>query len=174
MDSNSPKAPPRRVLQMVAELHVRGYQRLRIIPFFRPTGHWRCAITTASNTRPDHGAYWVDSTPGLYAMYTSAAGRRVFDWEDADHATPSGLARRFIERFSDLAAAGYGPDWLYAGWYAHMLHLTWGHGVPVAYFDDCTAPTWYLWCSGSERKIPLPPPGLGVLDANALQFEFSI
>jgi hypothetical protein len=165
MNANSPKAPERTVLQMVAELHVRGYQRLRIIPHFRSTGFWRCGITTVFDARPDHGACAVDSDERLLPQYSSAGARTLYDWKDADHATPSGLARRFIKRFPDLAAAGYCPDWLYAGWYIHMLHRTYGHGVPFAWWDDATGPTWFLCCSGSERRIPLPPPGLAVLNS---------
>jgi len=47
----------RKVLRMVTELHVRGYQRLRIAPGMAPSGcSWRCSITPATNISSRHGA----------------------------------------------------------------------------------------------------------------------
>ena len=62
----------------------------------------------------------------LVAHYTSAAGAEFFDWTDAALDSPSGLARKFIGRFAQIVEAGRGSDWLYAGWYVEMLHLTYG------------------------------------------------
>jgi hypothetical protein len=69
----------------------------------------------------------------------------------------------FIERFPAVAAAGYGEDWLYAGWYQHMMHWTYPDAFPIAYAD------WYdepaggrLPTIGGEptgRLISAPPPG---------------
>jgi len=59
----------------------------------------------------------------LAAHYSSGSEREYFNWKDAGHATPSKLADLFIERFPEIAAAGRGSDWLYAGWYLDMLHL---------------------------------------------------
>src|SRR4051812_21281666 len=81
----------RRVLRMISELHVRGYQRLRMVPHLYALGTWRCGITWAANTRPDHGAIACDGTFEATPQYTSASGREVFAWADATHLTPSRL-----------------------------------------------------------------------------------
>jgi len=45
------------VLAMVAELHKRGYQRLRVMPFTSPNGlYWRCWIGPAELFYRNHGA----------------------------------------------------------------------------------------------------------------------
>ncbi|GGG46532.1 hypothetical protein GCM10010964_37370 [Caldovatus sediminis] len=38
-----------RVLAMVGDLHKRGYQRVRVMPYMAPSGcHWRCEIVPAA------------------------------------------------------------------------------------------------------------------------------
>ena len=151
-------SPERSVLKMIAELHVRGYQRLRIVPHIYSLGTWRCGITPASNVRPDHGAIAVSWAAELLVQHTSANGNKYFGWEDAKQTTPSGLARRFIERFPRIAEAGYGPDWEYAGWYTHLLHQTYPDAVPYA-FHDYAPVTWFLYTNVDTIRIPLPPAG---------------
>ena len=143
----------RHVLRMVAELHVRGYQRLRIGPGMSPSGaHWRCASTPVSNILRSHGArlaHW--DSPA--AHYSSADGRRYFDWADAAHATPPRLAELFIARCPEIAAAGYGEDWLYVGWYQHMLHVTYPDAFPIAYADwECEPASGGLATIGGRRR----------------------
>jgi hypothetical protein len=42
----------RKALLMVGELHVRGYQRLRIAPGMSASGcYWRCSVTPAAHIR---------------------------------------------------------------------------------------------------------------------------
>src|SRR5437016_1566977 len=114
----------RKVLAMVTELHVRGYQRLRIAPGMSASGcSWRCSITPATNISNRHGARML-SWDTLAAHYSSSQEREYFEWKDAAHASPSRLARIFIERFPEIAEAGRGSDWIYAGWYLEMLNLT--------------------------------------------------
>jgi hypothetical protein len=46
---------------MVSELHILGYQRLRIAPWVSPDGeHWRCSVTPITNISQKHGARLVD------------------------------------------------------------------------------------------------------------------
>src|SRR3954468_22584387 len=99
----------RKVLRMLAELHVRGFQRLRIAPGMSGSGcHWRCSITPATNISCRHGAR-MRSWDLLAAHYTTGQERKYFGWEDASHVTPSRLAELFVERFPAIAEAGRGP-----------------------------------------------------------------
>lgn len=152
----------RKVLRMVAELHVRGFQRLRIAPGMSASGcYWRCSVTPVTNVSIWHGARLV-SYDTLAAHYSAGSEREYFGWKDAGHATPSRLADLFIERFPEIVAAGRGSDWLYAGWYLEMLHLTYPDAIPIAY-ADWDLPKDYIQTIGgrSDARIPLPPPGLG-------------
>lgn len=71
----------RKVLLMVSELHVRGYQLLRIAPGMAPTGlHWRCTITPASNILISNGALMKQWKEDLCAAYSSGQDRNYFGW----------------------------------------------------------------------------------------------
>jgi len=154
----------RTMLKMIAELHVRGYQRLRIVPHIASVGAWRCGITPATNTRADHGAIPVDWSSERLPQYTQASGKNYFQWEDSSYLTPSRLANRFIERFPAVAREGYGPDWLYAGWYVELLQRTHPDLLPIA-LAEYTDTTHFLKTTDPRVTIPLPPPGMAVADA---------
>ena len=156
----------RKVLRIVTELHIRGYQRLRIAPGMSPSGcHWRCSITPATNISRQHGAQ-MESWDRLAAHYSSGQEKKYFGWEDAAHVSSSGLAELFIDRFPEIAEAGRGSDWLYVGWYLEMLHLTYPDSLPIAY-ADWDLPKGCLASTGGKHdvRIPLPPPGWGPEDS---------
>jgi hypothetical protein len=107
--------------------------------------------------------HWNEWDNPLIARYTSGDEGSYFGWTDAAHTTPSGLARRFVERFPEIVAAGNGSDWLYAGWYVEMLHLTYPDALPFAIADwempDGYIPTTSPVPNQPEVQIPFPPPG---------------
>jgi hypothetical protein len=109
-----------RVLAMVGELHKRGYQRLRVMPYIYATGHWRCWIGPATLFYRNHGAMLMERD-SLVARYTSGAGNHYFDWEDAASDTARTLADKFLQRFAALTQCGRGWDYLYGGWYERLL-----------------------------------------------------
>lgn len=153
------RAKFRKILYLGHELHLRGYQRLRISPGISNCGcHWRCAITPITNILRCHGAR-VANWFGPVARYSSASDDHYFGWQDGASLTPSAMAERFIKSFPDIAAAGKGSDWLYAGWYVEMLHLTYPDALPIAY-SDFDLPDDHLTADGEQLfSIPLPPPG---------------
>ncbi len=152
----------RNVLRLVAELHLRGYQGLRIAPGMSPSGmNWRCSITPVTNISVNHGAKMVDWN-GLAFHYTTSLRTHYFEDADMPYTTPSHLANLFVKRYPELVEAGKGSDWSYAGWYVEMLHLTYPNSFPIAY-ADWEVPDGYLMTTGerTDIRIPMPPPGLG-------------
>ncbi len=159
--------PCRKLLRAVAELHVRGYQRLRIVPYIYDLGTWRCPILPAMYVSRTHGARWIENPPDeMMAWYSSASEREYWDWRDEHHCSPAKLADVFLDRFPHIAALGYAQDWLYAGWYQHMLHLTYPDSLPISW-DEQQTDLNFRTCLGLYRgtgSIPLPPPGYSTLD----------
>lgn len=153
--STSPSSDPvvkraTRLLSMVHELHKVGYQRLRICAGRSVTGEeWRLHIVPASETTADG---WMANGIGTWPSYTSADGKQFFGWTDADGDDARGLAHKFIARFPDVAAAGLGQDWLYAGWFTEVLGRAEHEQLPAFYggFDFSPA-------DGEN----LPPPAVG-------------
>ena len=123
----------RRFLAMIHELHKLGYQGIRISPGWSPAGiHWRCSVAATPNIGPD-GWSLIDYCEG--AHYSSAAGARFFEWEDAPRKSPRQLAQMFIERFPRLASASIGMDYAYAGWIVALLGAV-EHGRLPAFHAD--------------------------------------
>ncbi len=153
----------RKVLRVVGELHLRGYQRLRISPGVSSSGgYWRCSVTPASNISSENGAQMLEWRE-CDAHYSSADGRRYFGWIDMARATPSALADRFLREFQEIAREGHGRDWLYAGWYVELLHITYPDVLPEAYGDHVDS-TLRIPCGGLRNGVfvPAPPPGPGM------------
>ena len=153
-----PLRPMRKLLRAVAELHTRGYQRLRIAPYIAGSGAWRCMVVPALYTSARNGAWLADGVSDDLPTYSEASGREYWGWNDTHHCTPSQLADVFLSRHGEIASLGYGEDWLYVGWYQNMLHLTYPDSLPIArgdyqQFEGC------LITVPGERRIPLPPPG---------------
>jgi hypothetical protein len=165
-----------RVLAMVGELHRRGYQKLRVMPFMNSSGTaWRCWIGPDTLFYRNHGAYSNDDglsdepqTTSLSARYTTGADH-FFDWQDADHDDARTLADKFLARFTELAKQGEGCSYAYAGWYQRLLGLAERGWMPVVIDDSgCSTKTINLydlrpaeWRTGNGKKpsLPLPPAG---------------
>jgi uracil-DNA glycosylase len=152
------------LLLAVAELHRRGYERLRIAAYMAPSGmYWRCSVTPVSRILAAHGA-WEWGSDERSACYSSATGTRYFDWDDRTD-DPCALADKFIARFPEIAMAGLGADPEYAAWYSEMLRLTETGALPCA-FSDCgderaLAREGILATYGPPplRPLRMPPPG---------------
>ena len=157
----------RKLLRAVADLHTRGYQRLRIVVFQYYLGTWRCNVAPAAWVSGDHGAELAEGVDwSAVATYSSASGREYWGWKDLHHATPARLAEVFLHRFPRLAELGYGQDWSYVGWYQHMLHVTHPDALPVArYAFESLAGC--MGTLGRSVRFALPPVGLAPLVRHA-------
>ncbi len=156
---------PRRVLQMVRELHRMGFQRLRIAPMVYATGDWRCIVTPIENIEREHGAKLVDWDDSKIAKYTTGDWDRYFEWDDCDRMGHVELASVFIERFGHICDASIGPDPEYAAWFKGLVAATHPHWLPYA-FDEWRDSDEHLFTRGfrfglPELTIGLPPPGEG-------------
>jgi len=80
------------VLEMVAVLHRRGFERLRIVPGMSGSGfHWRCALTPATNVMPHPGLDGIDAIrdhEGLVAHWTNANEDDLFGNAEAQFHDP--------------------------------------------------------------------------------------
>ena len=169
-----------RVLSMVGELHKRGHQLLRVMPFMSPRGnHWRCWIGPVKFFYRNHGAILHELMPGsddeaqeraCIAWYTSGQTNQYSGWKDAQMDDVRSLADKFLNRFRLVADSSRGWDYPYAGWYQRLLGLAEAGWLPVVLrdysevsydripLDDVRPREWHL----DQEEVPvlaLPPPG---------------
>ena len=155
-------AVPRKLLLAVRELHLRGFERLRIAPSIAPTGlAWRCGLTDADSTLVEHGARVCPGGRAVY--YTSGYGSDYFRWGEMSTALPAQLADEIEARLPDLMAAAKGQDPVYVTWYEDMLRATDPEYLPYARADwdvpDDHIPASAPWANLPPIRLPLPPPG---------------
>lgn len=147
--------PCRKLLLAVADLHMRGFQRLRVMPYMGSVGAWRCVLAPASKMSARDGA-WLNAgeDEGSMPRYTGATQFAYWEWEAKESTPPARLARVFLDTFSDVAKEAFGPDWAYAGWFLHALNLTYPDALP---FADGRGGALGMY--GREDLVPPPPPG---------------
>lgn len=158
---------------MVAELHKRGFQQLRIMPHDHDLG-WRLAFGPRESFSDRIG---LDlPVPALLRVpqYSSADQNHPFGWRDAGDDDARALAAKMVERFPELLAECVGRDWEYAGWFTELMgwveagflpFINPKHpetGISVDRLTLVATPLCRIVGSvddvGSNR-CPLPPPG---------------
>ena len=151
---------------MVHELHKQGWQHLRIYSGLSPSGmHWRCAIFPKELTIEEVETHYDQRGPEItVARYSTGEDRAYFGWEDCSQDDSRQLARKFLERFANLANRGRGRDWAYAGWFTELLGHAEHGDFPISYWDPMSDDSLEdmkraVWLTSSERApFPLPPP----------------
>jgi hypothetical protein len=163
------------VLDMVAVLHRRGYQHLRIVPGMSGSGlYWRCTFTPAINVEPNPSQQGIDQVRNhdhLTAQWTNANEDDIFGTPEAQHMSPIELADLFTNTYPDILNAS---DWAYAGWYVEMLGSVDQNFFPIFYADHLSATDRlvpFVTDQPTEEtpRLALPPPprptGSGTPDA---------
>lgn len=143
----------RKILEMVRELHLRGYERLRICPGMAPSGlFWRCTITSAANVSSNHGAEMARWDKTIAYIYSSSTREKYFDGKlDVTNLSPAEIADFFILHFPQIVEASRGQDKAYVNWFGEMLRLTESDLFPIAY-ADWNYPKDKLQTVGSLRR----------------------
>lgn len=159
-ESRLTEAFARKLLAMVAELHHRGYESLRIVPGLSPSGtSWRFELVPASRSAPEGGALLRRGGPRNYPCYTTADGLGAFGWPDAAARSEAELADRAEGKLSALLSKCRTPDPEYVRWFQEMLDASAPLGLPVAYADMRMRPdSLYVVGHCPIRWIPTPPP----------------
>lgn len=160
------------MLRMVSELHKRGYQHLRVMPFLHDGGLWRLAFGPRKDFSRLMGLAQVPAAFGCWPQYSSASQSYPFDWKDAGSDDARELAAKMVLRFPDLMHACQGRDWAYVGWFAELMG--WVESGRLPYVNPIEPKSWlstkpltltttpFLIATGPDpvsSRCPLPPPG---------------
>jgi hypothetical protein len=158
-----------RVLSMVAELHKRGYQRVRISPEISGSGTWRCALTSAGNILRSNGAVIAYFDMGNTVVHDSSANGQGMAWSSGQGVSAREMADQFLQGLGGMGDLCRGRDWAYAGWFAEMLGLAeqghfpaldggWGSDKSGLLMPTVALPG----ATGEPVPLPAPPPGEAV------------
>lgn len=149
---------PLLVMETLARLHRRGYQRLRLSAGMSPNGAgWRHTIAPLEKFQRDgyllKRPYYRGVAFGSCSEYGAP-----FNWASCPTRDPDLVADLFVERFRGVAAAGRGEDQEYADWFAAALTVCASAGeflnMHGEYVDAARAGCFVLL---SGRRVPLPP-----------------
>jgi len=113
-----------RLIRMVASLHKKGLQRLRIFPYIYPIA-FRLEILPVELVERKTGVRvrsgLTEQENHLVARYSSANEKVFFGWQDAASDDADDLALKFIARFQAISKLSQGVDWAYVGWLATLI-----------------------------------------------------
>jgi hypothetical protein len=137
---------PRRFLELIGELHRRGYEGLRLEAGLAPSGcYWRGAVSVK------------DGSLRVGAFSSGAGWQLLFNWPDARRLSVQRLAERFLAEFPEIAAHAFHRDPAYAAWYARMLRLTAPRGV-VYFSADFDLPASGVGVAGCPANVEIDAP----------------
>ena len=140
-------------LRVIAELHNRGYELLRICPSVHLS--WRCIATTKDNTYEQCGAICADQSWGPTTVNISFG--ELFKDEDPTLDIQK-AADRFCKEYPKLVKAAKGSDPAYKKWFRHVLHLA-QQGQLFYAFEDMGCCVESGRMLGTTEPLPFPPAG---------------
>ncbi|MDF1739683.1 MAG: hypothetical protein P1U86_11025 [Verrucomicrobiales bacterium] len=136
----------RKLILAVAELHRRGYKKLRINAGLSPSGcHWRYHLLTSDSS--------VKGPSG------SLTNQLNMNWGDTPDSSPGELAEAIIRKFPDLIEAAKGEDNTYAAWLSEIVEESAPDGLFIEFWDSYDGPcrdVRLINCE-SKRIFPQPP-----------------
>lgn len=142
----------RRVMEMTAALHARGYESLGLVCGLSPSGAaWRYQFVVI----PESGDWSPRSTSVLAA---SLGSHPALSWGQAED-SPSTLCTAFETVFANELDPCRAPNAAYAAWFRNMLAAIPAEHVLIMYSDYNAFDS--MSCTGVQAgKLDLPmPPG---------------
>lgn len=142
------------LMLMLDKLHKMGYEKLRWVSYFAPTGlSLRCHITVADNIYADR--HFVDFNKNIFA--TSVGSFSISSDIDA-------LVKAFIQTFPELIKIGKGKDHRYRLWYKEVLKQAKKGAVPKFEGDYLCIPFGKIEIG--HNLYPAPPGNIKLISWN--------
>lgn len=140
---------PFRILEGVGDLHRRGYESVRVLPYLSPSGmHWRLDIGAAGD-----GPSGLERSDGARKVRYSSSSR-----EECAHGIVTGATP--VRAIGDLILAELDPETLraadpaYATWFRDLLNVCReSRELPWAFDDDGDREGGWF----GDDRVPSPP-----------------
>ncbi len=128
-----------KLLHIVKELHIRGFEKLRVIPSMSPSGlSWRCSFI-------------VDSSSKFKPVISSSWIQDVFNVGEKNECSIEELTDMFVKKHIGFLQKCKGDNKEYVEWFRSMLQNLKEGELPYA-FAEYFSPTDY-WQTSEGRKI---------------------
>ena len=131
-----------KLLFIVAELHERGFEKLRIVPSLSPSGmSWRCQffVVDKSNNLEVIASNWI---------------YQLFDKDNSEIKLSIGeLTNLFITQYSDFVERCRGENKIYVVWFSKMLQILIVEELPYAFGEYFSPTDFWKTSLGNEIKI---------------------
>ena len=127
-----------KLLLMVQELHNRGYDKLRIVPYLSPSGvYWRCSFVDKTTRKQFNTMDWI------------------FELEEVRNCkeiklTLKAMADIFLKENSEFLELCKGEDEIYTTWYSEMITQLEEDELPYAYSDFFSPCEFWETSKGKE------------------------
>lgn len=149
----------RRILEMVAELHRRGYESLYIDPVMAPSGMcWRYEISfCASGKWPNRDCRFHDDDQLCVKGSICGGFDQKISWGKATDSVAI-LADGFCAAYPGILTRATEPNPPYIAWYQAMLVATAPEGVLIFWCDYGPDHEYaFTWSGPHEFRMPMPP-----------------
>ena len=140
MDNNFYMKNRHKLLQMVGELHNRGYGLLRVVPYLSPSGvYWRCNFVDKTTKTDFVASSWI------YGIEEKGVDSVITITIDQ-------MADIFIKEHWQFVALCKGSDEKYTKWYSQMLTQLDDDELPYAFADYFSPSGFWRTSKGKEIK----------------------
>lgn len=128
--------PVRMIYEALSYLHKRGYEKLRIMSYYSPSGcYFRCVISSKDNFDKTGFVCMEDESYPIF-RYSTGAGFNIFDKEESfENKTVEELADKLLEKYPGFSELGRGKDSRYLSWYNKVLDSVKDGKYPYAFED---------------------------------------
>lgn len=128
--------PVKMIYEAVSCLHRRGYEKVRIMSYYSPSGcYFRCVISVKDNFDKTGFVCMEDENYPIFRYSTGADFDFFKKGESYENKTVEEFADKLLEVYPGLAELGKGKDSKYLAWYDGVLNVVSEGKYPYAFED---------------------------------------
>ena len=132
------KNPIVKLFEMISLLHDKGYQKLRVMTYFSPSGcYMRCEISTKDKFDKRTGFILENGNVDDVYRYSTSNGFCFFNSKkDMKNSSIEEIAFKFEKLYPSIIKSAKGEDKEYALWFKELLPLVREDILPYAFEDE--------------------------------------
>ena len=151
------------LLDTVAYLHQKGYEKIRVLGWFAPSGaYYRISISSKKHFDNKTGYVLCKCDDDECYLYSNSVGFNFFKNESSyENVSIEEIGNRLLNFYPKIELEGKGDDKEYVSWFLELLKKVKNGKYPYA-FDDYGYNIFKegkILCSPGEDTLTYAPPG---------------